>query len=234
MSYILDALKKRHAEDDPDAAVSLALAQAQKTEVQQRKQTGALWVIGAALLVNAVVLGIWALRDDDTPSVEPPSFAEDAPDPTPEITASATPDYGRPRQEQRDAAGEHGVFPAATKGRASAGQESGIDSAAQPAVTPSTPITASRVGAESPSRLPAVLSAVTLDELSSAERAEFGELEFSSHVYGDLSWVVVNGQRLEIGDQLGALRLQAITEEGVEFAFRQYLVSISVIASWEQ
>ena len=64
MSYILDALKKRQTQDDPDAAVSLALLQAQKSEVQQRRITRALWVIGAALLVNAVVLGIWALRDD--------------------------------------------------------------------------------------------------------------------------------------------------------------------------
>lgn len=77
---------------------------------------------------------------------------------------------------------------------------------------------------------------VTLNELPAGARARFPGLSFSTHVYADdatLRALVVNGQRLSEGDRVGSLLLTEITEEGAVFGFEDYLVSISVLDSWE-
>jgi hypothetical protein len=60
-------------------------------------------------------------------------------------------------------------------------------------------------------------------------------LSFSTHLFSSdpgLRAVVVNGQRLKEGDQLGVLTLASITEDGVVFRFEDYLVSVSVLDDW--
>ena len=75
-----------------------------------------------------------------------------------------------------------------------------------------------------------------VNNLPNSQRARFPELAFSTHIYADdadLRAIVVNGTRLEEGDQLGNLRLTEITEEGAVFRFEDRLVLVSVLDDWD-
>jgi general secretion pathway protein B len=92
MSYILDALKKAEAEQDPAAAASLAVSQ-QRNQSRQRL-TGIL--VGAALLANVAVL-LWLFGPTEltapaaTATPAPSPAAMRAPATTPTIRASEEP-----------------------------------------------------------------------------------------------------------------------------------------------
>ncbi|MFV2090111.1 MAG: general secretion pathway protein GspB [Pseudomonadales bacterium] len=75
----------------------------------------------------------------------------------------------------------------------------------------------------------------TLKALPAAVAARLPRLEFSSHIFAedaDLRAVVVNGQRLEEGDRIGAVTLVEITEDGAVMAFERYLITVPVLENW--
>jgi hypothetical protein len=218
MSYILDALRKRQVENDPDAAMTLALMQAQHAEAAQPRQTRALWAIGTALLINAALLGWWLLRPD-------PRAADVRP------ATTQVPSLDSARQPSQAS----GVDSPVTAERPIARENPPSRDLATrpPPARPAAGPAPEQAVAARPSPPRGVLRSVTLGELSRPERDALGPLEFSSHVFGDLSWVVLNGNRLQPGDRLGAIRLHTITEDGVEIEFRDYLVAISVVDLWD-
>ena len=105
MSYILDALKKADAEQDPVAAASLAVSQ-QRNHSRQRL-TGIL--VGVALLANVAVL-LWLFGPTQTASPEgsavvlvpqsAPRAATAAPDPQPPSRPASIPVAAPPVQSQ--------------------------------------------------------------------------------------------------------------------------------------
>jgi hypothetical protein len=61
-------------------------------------------------------------------------------------------------------------------------------------------------------------------------------LEFSTHIFAEdpgLRVLVVNGQRIHEGDQIGAVTFTEITEDGAILAFDRYLITIPVLQNWD-
>lgn len=77
---------------------------------------------------------------------------------------------------------------------------------------------------------------ITLGDLPAPARSAFPDIEFSTHIYAEdhtLRAIVANGQRLKQGDSIDGLKLIEITPEGVIFRYQEYLITISVLALWE-
>lgn len=211
MSYILDALKKSEAENDPAAAASLALAQQRESA---RNRTVAFLIV-IALLVNAAVL-LWIFRPEPGTWSEPAgrSVAVDRPEPaTPEVStptaASAVPPSPEPL-----------VSAPRTEAPANV-----------PAVDSMPPAPARVTPRQAPAKI-----RTRLAELPEGPKGRFPGLAFSTHVYAEdayLRAVVANGTRLQEGDRLDSVTVEEITEEGVIVAFENYLVEIPVIESWQ-
>lgn len=222
MSYILDALKKNEAEENPELQASLELHRQ-----SHRAHSWGLYLIAAALIGNLTVL-VWLFGpySGNSPAATQPgadqtSITEPArstvPTTTPEAPPSAAADpvaRQAPAQPQAPADRTAQSVPAVD-------QESGSQSL-QPEKPPA-PVTSKLIH-------------TNLAGMSDAARARFPELSFSTHVYAadpSLRAVVVNGERLTEGDSLGNLNLANITESGVVFRFENYLVSISVLDDWD-
>ena len=78
---------------------------------------------------------------------------------------------------------------------------------------------------------------ITLGDLPTPARSAFPDIEFSTHIYAEdhaLRAIVANGQRLTQGDSIRGLKLIEITPEGVIFRYQEYLITISVLAMWEE
>lgn len=223
MSYILDALKKAEAEEDPDLRASLEL-----NRQQQRAHSWGLHLIAAALIGNLMVL-VWLFgpfgEDPETPAAQATVQAV--------LTDPAAADPTTAASEPTSAAAA-AVIPAQS---ATTSNSDGPDGTR----TPAQPIESEPGQSPLPMAQPATPTVAepvhtNLAGLSDAARARFPELSFSTHVYaGDpnLRAVVVNGERLTEGDRLGNLRLTNITETGVVFRFEDYLVSVSVLDDWD-
>lgn len=81
------------------------------------------------------------------------------------------------------------------------------------------------------------LKTITVADLPERARLSFPNIEFSTHVYAEdptLRAVVANGLRLMEGDLFEGLELIEITPEGVIFLFQDYLITVSVLALWEE
>ncbi len=77
---------------------------------------------------------------------------------------------------------------------------------------------------------------IKLADLSPEDRAEFPELEFSTHVFADdpaLRAVVVNSRRLSEGESIGEMVLRAVTEDGIIVDYRGQRVAVSVMDTWK-
>ncbi len=207
MSYILDALKKTEAENDPDVRASLAIDRGDR-----RRQRIVRGFVTTALLINAaVLLWLFAPRDNITEAELTTAPLQAQPlTPVPTRLPAAVPQAPAAQQE-------------AAAQQAPAAQE-------EPAVLPTETVQVAQISPATP------LRRLALAELPAAARREFPQLEFSTHVYADdpaLRAVVVNGQRLTEGNSLGALYLNEITENGVVFATGDYLVDIPVLDDWQ-
>ena len=212
MSYVLDALKKAEAETDPNLRASLAL-----DDRNRHRYRGVLQVAAGALVINAVVV-VWlvAPKFEDLWSLAPPEAATSVGNGPPvAIPDTRTPGQPAPPPEQSAPPGAETAVAAP------------VASGAQPSNrVPAPPLPVTRVA-------PRMLS---IGQLPPTARDRFPDLNFSTHIYADdasLRAIVVNGERLTEGGRLGDLELQRITEEGVVFRFETYLVSISVLESWE-
>lgn len=213
MSYILDALKKAEADQNPDLRARLELHRQ-----SQRQHSWGLYLIAAALIGNLTVL-VWLFGPftDNTPVATPAASAT-----VPEPSASIAPAEPAPPS----AADSPSQLPAA---------RSAIRTEATPAARPDTTQPAAKPATPSPAPVAEPIH-TNIAGMSNAARARFPELSFSTHVYAAdpaLRAVVVNGERLVEGDRLDNLRLTNITETGVVFRFEDYLVSVSVIDDWD-
>jgi general secretion pathway protein B len=210
MSYILDALKKSEAENDPAAAANLALTQ--QRESARNRTIAALIVV--ALLANAAVL-LWIFRP------EPGSWQAPA---SPPVAA------GRPEAEpQGPAQRPQPATPPPASPEVSAPRE--VAAADVPVIDQAPPEPALAAPKRPPARIRTQLA-----DLPDDPRSRFPGLAFSTHVYAEdalLRAVVANGTRLQEGDRLNDVTVEEITEDGVIVAFENYLVEIPVIESWQ-
>jgi general secretion pathway protein B len=215
MSYILDALKKAEAERDPQARVSLAM-----DARERQRQRLIQYLVITALLVNAAVLGYLFAPELLEPRTDPAPTSTSAEPTMPDDSAGAPVQAELPR-----------TLPtrSAPVGEAPAGRTDNRVTTPTPSVVPATVVPRSVPASAPPPKR------VALSELPPAARSRFPGLSFSTHLFSsdpDLRAVVVNGQRLKEGDQLGVLTLASITEDGVVFRFEDYLVSVSVLDDW--
>jgi hypothetical protein len=211
MSYILDALKKSEAENDPAAAANLALTQ--QRESARNRTIAALIVV--ALLANAAVL-LWIFRPD------PGSWGAPASPPVAVVRPEAEPEAA-PAQRSQPAT------PPPASPEVSAPREVAAADVRVIGKAPPEPALAA------PKRPPARIR-TQLADLPDDPRSRFPGLAFSTHVYAEdavLRAVVANGTRLQEGDRLSDVTVEEITEDGVIVAFENYLVEIPVIESWQ-
>ncbi|XOV84354.1 MAG: general secretion pathway protein GspB [bacterium] len=229
MSYILDALKKSQAEQNPDG-VRLA---ANSSGAKKTRPKGLLTLVIILVATNIGLL-LWVtlqkprnnITASGTPAITPqqaaPTSLPALPDDTAEpqaINPTITPTGN----------------PAAANGSVSPASESAAPS------LPSRSIT--QPGSATTSTRP--VRQVKLAELPLREQARFNSFNYSSHIYTDdpdLCAVVINGQRLSAGDVFEGMEVIAITEDGVIFnstrtspqgQTEQLHVAVSVIEQWE-
>jgi flagellar basal body-associated protein FliL len=215
MSYILDALKKSQAEQ---AAAGVALRMHQSTP---RKRANA-WLILVLVLVLAVNAGLvaWIF------------LLQDAPD---EIEAAAAQSASTVAAEPAPAAPQTSSTPGAVPEPAPAPAPIAVD------LSPPTPEReSSGTVAASPASAPARLPRVNLQDLPRAEQALYNGFNYSTHIYTDdpsLCAIVVDGQRLQVGDAFKGLTVTAITEQGVIFEENRRGVAreveVDLLAQWE-
>jgi polyhydroxyalkanoate synthesis regulator protein len=79
-----------------------------------------------------------------------------------------------------------------------------------------------------------------LQDLPRAEQSLYNGFTYSTHIYTDdpdLCAIVVDGQRLQVGDAFKGLKVTAITEQGVIFEENRRgvvrEVEVNLLAQWE-
>jgi len=225
MSLVLEALRKQHADADPAAAVALNLS------AEKRRQRPWMALAALALLLNAGVV-TWALRDRLFGNPAPAQAvveAREATEPT------------RPTGEPTEAA----VSAAAAQVEVSPGPPAAAPGQGQAAASvPVAPSPALPDATQFPNQVlpppadvagPRVLERVTLDALPADARARFPGIVISTHVYAedpDLRAIVVNGARLQEGDQVAGLSIREIGPDGVAVEFENYVVEVPIFTDW--
>lgn len=264
MSYILEALKKSEQErargETPGVDTQHDLAPLQSPA---RERRGWLpWVLGGALLANALVLGLWLLRpattpDEPAPVVRAPSApAASAPTQPPATSGAATSAARtRARPTVRPSAPVAAAAPPA-EASAPSPAESGTAPEPRPAPaaettatepppaevaqpTPSTPPEPSGLadaGAEgTPDAAPAP-APVAIRDLPARIQRSIPTLEFATHIFGDeprYREVTINGRRYAEGERVEGMLLAEITETGVVFDYQGYRFEVSVLEDWD-
>ncbi len=226
MSYVLEALKKQEAEQNPDVAVSLSLA----TE-RSRRYRLLTWLVGATLVVNAGIL-FWLLawpqlQKEQEQKEQALSVAEPNAEPGSTARSADLPAASTASGPQAAPAGA-----AATAAQAATTPEAAMSLPNEP---PAEPVKAEPVKVE-PEKVEAVREPVQLDRLPPDVRSRFPGLAFSTHVYAedrDLRAVVANGRRLTEGDSLRGVTVNEITETGVVLAFDGFLIEVPVVGTWD-
>ena len=231
MSYVLEALKKQEAEQNPDVAVSLSM-------VAERRHRYRLltWLVGATLVVNAGILFwflVWPqLQQDQSRTVAESKAAENAPSPAMDVPAASE----RPDPQTTTDIPTAAVAASAAVASDLANRQSAAALATTPAMAAQTAAEAARASADEDENPEQDRQLVQLDRLPPEVRSRFPGLAFSTHVYAedrDLRAVVANGRRLTEGDSLRGVTIDEITETGVILAFDDYLIEVPVIGYWE-
>lgn len=233
MSFVLEALKRQEAGDDPAAAVSLA-----KSAHHRRRQRLWIGLFTVAMVANAaLLLWIFALPDSSS-QARRDTAAAPTPQTTPDAEAAAP-----QRQPNAAAAVQHEPVGATAPSGSDAGRarsatspdarqpSAGDAGAAAPAPASAAPATASARPRSEPGP-----RRVALGDLPPAARARFPGIAFSTHIYAedvDLRAVVANGQRLVEGDRIRGLRVAEITETGVVLGFESYEVEVPIVTDWD-
>tara|TARA_A100001037_G_scaffold81572_1_gene73566 strand:- start:3331 stop:3957 length:627 start_codon:yes stop_codon:yes gene_type:complete len=208
VSYILKALQRRAAQQNPQTATA---------EMFKRHNEQRLRLIGgglaAALLINGTVL-VW-LYDPFGPKPANQPATSSAPAEPAAARRQQTPAPQSPVQASPDLPAD----PDATSPPAETSPAATVAPVIAPAPAPPTP-----------------RRRTLITSLPSDAKARFPGLTFSTHVFAEdasLRAVVVNGTRLTEGDAFSGIRMEQITETGVVVAFESYLVEIPVIAQWQ-
>jgi len=204
MSYILDALKKAEAEQDPDLRTSLAVDQQ-----KQRRSRFGQYLIVAALLGNLLVL-VWLFG--------PMSSRNADPNPADEVAPAAVSKQPAAVDEQSAAVNKR---PVASNTQPDAAEALNSQVGTTPAPAPT------KLAAKVHTNLAGLSAAARrrFPELSFSTHLYANDASMRA--------VVVNGERLSEGDRLGNLVLTNITETGVVFSFENYLVTVSVLDDWD-
>jgi hypothetical protein len=223
VSYVLEALKKQEAEQNPDVAVSLSLA----TE-RSRRYRLLTWLVGATLLVNAGIL-FWLLA---WPQLQKEQ-AQKAPAGS---IAEPTTEAGSDTRSANRPAASTASGPQSPAAGADASQPSAATLPATPVAQAAPTPEAAKPPPVEPVKAEPVRDPVQLDRLPPDVRRRFPGLAFSTHVYAedrDLRAVVANGRRLTEGDSLRGVTVNEITETGVVLAFDGFLIEVPVVGSWD-
>ncbi len=230
MSYILEALKKSEAERNRNnAAMRLASDTAPP-------RGNALWqqaLVGALLINAAAIGGWWYWRDvpaDMAPAVQTVASTT-LPVPTEDVTIEPEPAaQAQSRSHAPDPAPSADADLIIAPGDAPVRAAGSVDAA--PAAARADRADA-RADTETLARSGDI---VRFQSLPMTDRANFPELEFSTHLYAsnpEMRRVVVNGQRAQEGDSIaGDIIIDAITETGVVVRYRNRRVAIDVIQGW--
>ena len=250
MSLVLDALRRQQSEDDQGTAVALALA-----NERQRRQRTWLIVFSAALLLNAALFA-WLFRDRllgpsgvTTPATAtvaapdaamPASGAAGTATDAGSATTAPAPAIGSTPQQTLPPMGAPGTVATAPPAVPANGYPpSSTTGTPPPYGYPTQPWTAPPGTAPQPVEAPPprVLERIALDALPPAARSRFPGIVISTHVYAEdptLRAIVVNGARLQEGDQVAGMTLREINEFGVVLEFESYLVDVPVFTDWEE
>jgi hypothetical protein len=239
VSLVLEALRRRQAEDEPSTAVALGLATA-----HQRRNGTWMVLLTAALLLNAALFA-WLFRDRLTEDGGAAEAAATSAIPAPASVAPAN-------QVTVPPAGT--VAPPATPGTGVTAPPAGGVLPGAPATAYAPPATAMDPALYAPPAAlpqgaypqglppqvpaePRVLERIALDSLPPAARSRFPGIVISTHVYAEdpaMRAIVVNGARLQEGDLVSGLEIREINEFGVVLEFEAYLVDVPVFTDWDQ
>lgn len=201
MSYVLDALKKSQAEQTGDP-ISVNM-----TSVSRRTNLPIV-ILSVALFANVVLVGAYLLFERSQSA----SFANTAPPidtgvresvPWPEV-----PPANRTSLPVLATSPEQPSKPS--------------NAVLEPAPSPAA---ASEASGMTQPETRAVIDVLTINDLTPDERALYQDLSFTSHIYTearDLRALVIDGERVRIGDRFKALTIHDITETGVIFEENQY------------
>ena len=230
MSYLLEALKKQEAEENPDAAVALSLVT--QRQRRQRRLSLLLW---AALTVNVCVLAALLFW----PGGLPLWLGESAPQLTGAGSGSDAAPAAADAAEATGsamAAAQPAPISASADGMATVPPAAVDTAAATPAAKPTVPQPSISPAQAEPETARIDATPVSLDALPASVRARFPGIVFSTHIYADdrdLRAVVANGRRLSEGDRLGEVGVSEITETGVILTFEDYRIAVPVVGFWD-
>jgi hypothetical protein len=225
VSFVLEALKKQEANDNPEAAAVLAVA-----GMQQRRYR--LWV---GLAIAAMVVNVGAVAW----LIGSPWLAEATATDT--AIGVAAVDVAAANVSAADAgairADPGTAEPVAVAEPAPAPASSTVTAAAAQPPAPAPAAIVAPVPQPDVQRQPPRTRRMALQDLPADVRRRFPGIAFSTHIYAedrDLRAIVANGQRLSEGDTIRGLRIEEISETGVMLSFEDYLVDVPMITDWDE
>lgn len=200
MSYVLDALKKTQAAQTGDP-ISVKL-----TPVSRRTNLPVV-ILSVALFANVVLVSAYLLFGRSESSIlatEAPSIKRSVPESTPRPDATRA---NPARLPVLAISPEQPIKPS---------QDAPEPAPRQAAVN--------QVPETTQPKTRALIDVFTITDLAPGERAAYADLSFTSHIYTeakDLRALVIDGERVKIGDRFKALTIYDITETGVIFEENQ-------------
>ncbi|MCK7544709.1 general secretion pathway protein GspB [Marinobacter bryozoorum] len=247
MSYILEALKKSESERNQGRVPDLG-QQVRMIHRRRRRGIPALAWLAIALALNAVVLAVllWpsvGLMQSATSPETPVSAGSDRPGEQSRAATVAEPaglseegTAGDAVDREPAEAGEPAEIAEATGSVSDAGVVvlDTLDEAPTvivPTIRPTSPDGSDKAYAPTPweGRVPHLV------ELPTAFQRQVPDLVFNSHVYSSQPSsrsVMINNRYLRSGDTLGPLRVERITEEGVELSMDGQRFRVGVVRDW--
>lgn len=243
MSYILDALRRSESERRQGQIPDLG-QQVQLIHKARKKGLGAgFWICVALVLNAAVLLVLFApqrlgfLAPEDIGQVEPPRLdatftaPEPALQPLPQVTTD-------PATETESVPAPANTAPETTSPELveQAAAEVAPDARELPTV-----IVPSRSGGSSPTPSSAQPSASPggriphLVELPLSFQKTIPDLVFNSHIYASdpaSRRVMINNNYLRPGDEFSGIRVERITEDGVELSKAGQRFRVGVVRDW--
>lgn len=248
MSYILEALKKSESERNQGRVPDLG-QQIRMIHRKRRRGMPVLAWLAIALVLNAIVLavlfwprvGLWRNAPVAAPQpVEPVSE-----------TATADPGAAEPEVNGPDAqasesgrvAREDQAVAETSEMAAASGEVDGDDGVvvldtldeAPTVIVPTIRPSGTGGGDDSYTPAPWEGRVPHLVELPMAFQRRVPDLEFNSHVYSSrpsARSVMINNRYLRMGDSMGPLRVERITEEGVELSMDGQRFRVGVVRDW--
>ncbi|SFR46668.1 general secretion pathway protein B [Marinobacter daqiaonensis] len=237
MSYILEALKKSESERNQGRVPDLGQQMRMIHRNRKRGIPAAAW-LALALLVNAFVMaalfwpgyGFWSADPDGAGEV--PVTVEPARAVSPSTPVAA--DEPAKADDAEDPAGPTDMT-AASGDRGVEGVSAEVVRSEAPTVIVPT-VRGAPYQADGATTDEAWEGRVPhLVELPMAFQRQVPDLVFNSHVYSDDPWarsVMINNRLLRMGESFGPLRVELITEQGVELSMDGQRFRVGVVRDW--